>query len=56
MFILMFLVPMENQGDSASSCPVMATIREYRVLYDKSVPGYRDPTAKENAWKEVASS
>ena len=33
---------------------LMAVVREYRVLYDKGIKGFRDKRQKENVWAEVA--
>ena len=33
---------------------LMDLVRQYRVLYDKGVKGFRDRTLKENAWSEIA--
>ena len=32
----------------------MNAVREYRVLYDKGVKGFKDKRQKDNAWKEIA--
>lgn len=35
---------------------LIQAVRDQRVIWDSRLSGYRDLTAKENAWDEVAST